>query len=572
MGFLSKMKDNVSAAANKVAEKAGEVAAKAKDMKDAAVSKISTGLSAIGVAGGGGKEKAMKEEAELSAHAASRRVQALENDLKAERTKLASMQRTAAAAQKKNDEQSDKILELEQQSVQSQAAMGKLEGTNEDLASQLARLNGDLQGSAAEQAAAREAKLQEALEAGTKFDDMEKRALRAEEALSSTEALAIDSQIAADTAQTKLTEFKRIYDRTMEKTTQRDRLDAVAQGQSLCTKRAAEINRLEQELRCSQANPNITGPGMGQARRALTQLAQRIKYLATLQKTELQLLDSRKRKQQQQEDLTTTATDGNTAMVTDLLRAGASVNTPDELGCTPLQYACGNGHLDTAKLLLAEGADLQEPTGGSTALITAVQHNHQDVALLLIQSGADIDALDKDTRTAVHRACEEKRPDMLTLLLQHGADINLADKHGNTPLHLACMTGDEQIARRLLEAGARHDITNRNRKSAGQLAIDCGFIKVIFVFRELVDPNLGYVDGGREFQNSSQKPQVSATEAQAQSSAELVEDSSVDKGSTTFMSPFKRTKIAPAAASGSGREELMRTGNAIMSPQAISNI
>ena len=53
--------------------------------------------------------------------------------------------------------------------------------------------------------------------------------------------------------------------------------------------------------------------------------------------------------------------------------------------------ACQNGHVDIAKLLLEEGAqvDLQKKSGWS-ALMSACQNGHIDVAQLLLEKGAQV--------------------------------------------------------------------------------------------------------------------------------------------------------------------------------------
>ena len=65
---------------------------------------------------------------------------------------------------------------------------------------------------------------------------------------------------------------------------------------------------------------------------------------------------------------------------------------------TTLIYASKNGHLETAKLLIANGADVNnrgEDEDKFTPLIYASKNGHPEVVKLLINKGADVNARDE---------------------------------------------------------------------------------------------------------------------------------------------------------------------------------
>ncbi len=86
------------------------------------------------------------------------------------------------------------------------------------------------------------------------------------------------------------------------------------------------------------------------------------------------------------------------------------INSPNEFGKTPLMLAAQYGYLDSVKLLLSNGADINHQTlatecwenekgfcithGKRTALMYALQEGQFDVAKFLIQQGADISLQD----------------------------------------------------------------------------------------------------------------------------------------------------------------------------------
>ena len=141
-------------------------------------------------------------------------------------------------------------------------------------------------------------------------------------------------------------------------------------------------------------------------------------------------------------------------------------------GYTPLLFATRQGSLESARLLVAAGADVNDtaPMGTSTLVVAALS-GQGAVATFLLEQGADPDAADAGY-TALHAAVLRGDLDLVTALLAHGADPSpqlirgtparrvSADWRlghnmiGATPFWLAARFREPAIMRVLAEGGA----------------------------------------------------------------------------------------------------------------------
>lgn len=173
-----------------------------------------------------------------------------------------------------------------------------------------------------------------------------------------------------------------------------------------------------------------------------------------------------------------------------LIKDGAQVNAVDEWGNTALLVAARGGDLETARLLLRAGADVDGRAGPLTPLGQAALRGHAHMVRLLLRAGARVDATGLNEQTPLMNAVQLNRleaaelllkagagtqatnragegllvvavnadmPQMLDLLLRHGLDPNQPDADGLTPLYWATQLKREVLAQRLLAAGARAD-------------------------------------------------------------------------------------------------------------------
>ncbi|KAJ5961290.1 Mg2+ transporter protein CorA-like/Zinc transport protein ZntB [Penicillium vulpinum] len=148
----------------------------------------------------------------------------------------------------------------------------------------------------------------------------------------------------------------------------------------------------------------------------------------------------------------------------------------DELGRTPLHWACATGNWRLAELLLTrtierDGEEVQMPAEidavelrGKTALHIATAHDRADIVLLLLAHKAAVNATSDGGWTPLHNACDNGCEEIVRILISEGAHINAQLLNGITPLHLAAQGGHREVVRCLLE---RPDLKRRVRDNFG---------------------------------------------------------------------------------------------------------
>ena len=170
------------------------------------------------------------------------------------------------------------------------------------------------------------------------------------------------------------------------------------------------------------------------------------------------------------------ARSGNAGVVTQLIDKGANVNARGPRGQTALMWAVSEQHPEVVKVLLARGADIRArsdvvsqvmavpphgkleynrmiPFGGETAFMFAARVGDLASARLLLAEGANINDADAWGVSAMVLAAHSGFTEMVEFLLGHGADANAAGP-GFTALHEAIMRRDEKMVTALLAHGA----------------------------------------------------------------------------------------------------------------------
>lgn len=165
------------------------------------------------------------------------------------------------------------------------------------------------------------------------------------------------------------------------------------------------------------------------------------------------------------------ARSGSVEAVESLLSRGADVNAREQTrGQTALMWAVANRHPAVTRVLLEAGADVEArsevrtrvynmggsrsagsasqgiplkevPVGGSTPILFAVRSGDVESARLLLAAGADVHDTTADGNVAVVIAAHSGHGSLVKLLLDAGADVNAAPL-GYTALHAAVLRGD----------------------------------------------------------------------------------------------------------------------------------
>jgi len=167
---------------------------------------------------------------------------------------------------------------------------------------------------------------------------------------------------------------------------------------------------------------------------------------------------------------------GKADIVEQLLAKGAVVNARAARGQTALMWAVAQQHAGVVKVLLAHGADVHArsevwsqvmaapphglleynrdiPHGGDTALMFAARVGDLDSARLLVAAGAGVNDADAWGVSATVLAAHAGHTELVEFLLDRGANPNAAEA-GFSALHAAIMRRDERMARALLARGA----------------------------------------------------------------------------------------------------------------------
>ncbi|XP_051709403.2 ankyrin repeat domain-containing protein 55 isoform X1 [Oryctolagus cuniculus] len=172
------------------------------------------------------------------------------------------------------------------------------------------------------------------------------------------------------------------------------------------------------------------------------------------------------------------ASHGDVNALTAVIREDPSIlECCDSEGCTPLMHAVSGRQVDTVKLLLKMGANINtQDAYGRTSLCLATYLGWLEGCVSLLRNGAKHNIPDKNGRLPLHAATAEPDARLLTVLLQQSSlsEINHQDNEGMTPLHWAAFHNRPQHTQLLLKKGADPTLVDKDFKTALHWAVQSG--------------------------------------------------------------------------------------------------
>ena len=177
---------------------------------------------------------------------------------------------------------------------------------------------------------------------------------------------------------------------------------------------------------------------------------------------------------------------GKAACIPQLIAAGLSVDFRDQYGRTSFHCATISGQIETMKVLLELGADVNAQCNsdgfdrGCTPLRYAVLCEYSlEVVQLLLEKGAKLNPSSTPMVTPLHDAAALNLQDALELLLDHGLDANAKAPNGSTPLHFAACNDHAEIVSILLTGSADINAQSNDGATPIYVAAECGCDKTL---------------------------------------------------------------------------------------------
>lgn len=192
------------------------------------------------------------------------------------------------------------------------------------------------------------------------------------------------------------------------------------------------------------------------------------------------------------------------------LSTASSISPISRGGLTAFLFAAREGDIETAKVMLDAGVDInQTDVDGTSGLVISIMNKQYTFAKFLLDRGADPNVTDVKGRAALYAALDMRNEDwsalplrkeldplpsleLIKAILAHGANVNAKLTHnlpgrsgmdygdvaldeGSTAFMRAARSGDATAMRMLLQAGADPKLTTKDGNNALLFAAGIGY-------------------------------------------------------------------------------------------------
>ncbi|GFO18898.1 ankyrin-3 [Plakobranchus ocellatus] len=228
-----------------------------------------------------------------------------------------------------------------------------------------------------------------------------------------------------------------------------------------------------------------------------------------------------------------------------MLDARVDLGIRNGSGESPLFLCMSHNALKSARLLVDNGADVNEITGrkdNESLLHKMVKGDRVAAVETLLNANVSINCTTRNGDTPLHFAARFNRPIIARFLLQARADINLVNDKKETALHMAIANRSGDLAKILIKAGAKVNIPDRQGMTALHLAVASGALDLV---RLMLNNNSTHVNSKEKLMGRT--PLLLACSGTNQKLAPLLLSHGADANLTTN---YRKTVLHLAASAG----------------------
>uniref|UniRef100_A0A8C5WW22 Ankyrin repeat domain-containing protein 55 n=1 Tax=Laticauda laticaudata TaxID=8630 RepID=A0A8C5WW22_LATLA len=147
-------------------------------------------------------------------------------------------------------------------------------------------------------------------------------------------------------------------------------------------------------------------------------------------------------------------------------------NSAEEIDLILVYQAAANGDINTLTTVIREDPSILEccDSEGSTPLMHAISGRQLDTVKLLLKMGANINTQDARGRTSLSLATYLGWLEGCVSLLRNGARQNIPDKNGRLPLHAATADPNVRLLSVLLQQSDLSEINHQDNEVSNQIS------------------------------------------------------------------------------------------------------